>query len=80
MRTIAWVGIALIAGITVAEARGGGGFGGSHSTRGYFKPSTGSYVRPSGATNPNRTQYDNYSTKGNYNPYSGAVGTKVPKY
>ncbi len=69
--------VALIA--TSAFARGGGGgHGGSHSISGYFR-SSGTYVRPSGATNPNRTQFDNYSTKGNVNPYSGAVGTKTPK-
>ena len=42
----------------------------------YFKPSTGSYVMPSYRTSPNKTKLDNYSTKGNYNPYSGKKGTK----
>jgi hypothetical protein len=60
-----------------AYARGGGGHGGSHFTSGYVR-SNGTYVHPSGATNPNRTQFDNYSTKGNVNPYSGVVGTKIP--
>ena len=63
---------------TSAFARGGGGHGGSHATSGYFR-SSGTYVRPSGATNPNRTQFDNYSTKGNVNPYSGAIGTRIPR-
>jgi len=42
----------------------------------YYKPSTGSYVMPSYRTSPNKTKLDNYSTKGNYNPYTGKIGTK----
>lgn len=42
----------------------------------YYKPSTGTYVMPSYRTSPNKTKLDNYSTKGNYNPYSGKKGTK----
>ena len=42
----------------------------------YYKPSTGRYVMPSYRTSPNKTKIDNYSTKGNYNPYSGKKGTK----
>ena len=49
--------------------------GGSHSTKGYVKKD-GSYVAPSGAKNPNNTKADNYSSKGNLNPYSGKDGTK----
>lgn len=43
--------------------------------KGYYKSSTGSYVSPSYRTSPNKYRYDNYSTKGNYNPYSGKKGT-----
>ena len=46
--------------------------------KGYYKPSTGSYVMPSYRTSPNKTKLDNYSTKGNYNPYSGKKGTANP--
>lgn len=79
MRAIALavIGLGLIA--TAADARGRGG-GGSHFRSGYIKPSTGTYVAPSYATNPNRTQFDNYSTKGNVNPYTGAAGTRLPRY
>jgi len=45
---------------------------------GYYKPSTGTYVMPSYKTSPNKTKLDNYSTKGNYNPYTGKTGTKNP--
>ena len=42
----------------------------------YFKPSTSSYVNSYYKTSPNKTKLDNYSTKGNYNPYTGKAGTK----
>jgi len=44
----------------------------------YYKPSTGTYVMPSYRTSPNKTKLDNYSAKGNYNPYSGKSGTVSP--
>ena len=53
----------------------GSGLGGSHSISGYTK-SNGTYVAPSHATNPNGTKADNWSTKGNVNPYTGKPGTK----
>jgi len=53
----------------------GSSSGGSHSTSGYIK-GNGTYVAPSHATNPNSTKADNWSTKGNVNPYTGKAGTK----
>ena len=44
--------------------------------KGYYKPSTGRYIAPHYKTTPNRTKIDNFSTKGNYNPYTGKKGTK----
>jgi hypothetical protein len=44
---------------------------------GYTK-SNGTYVAPYHRTAPNSTKNDNYSTKGNYNPYTGKWGTKNP--
>ena len=44
----------------------------------YYKPSTGSYVAPHYKTSPNKTKLDNYSTKGNYNPYTGKKGYTSP--
>jgi opacity protein-like surface antigen len=44
--------------------------------KGYYKPSTGTYVSPSYRTSPNKVKFDNYSSKGNYNPYSGKKGYK----
>lgn len=45
--------------------------------RGYYR-SNGTYVQPYYKTSPNRSLFDNYSTKGNYNPYTGKAGTKSP--
>lgn len=61
-----------------AHAKGkGGSSGGSHSKSGYVTKN-GTYVAPSRATNPNGTKLDNWSTKGNVNPYTGKEGTKDP--
>lgn len=45
------------------------------SVRGYYK-SNGTYVQPYQRTAPNNTVNDNYSTRGNTNPYTGEEGTK----
>jgi len=46
-----------------------------HSVRGSVHRN-GTYVPPHRATNPNATKRDNYSSKGNVNPYTGKEGTK----
>ena len=51
----------------------------SHPTQGYTNRN-GTYVRPHYQTNPNGTQYDNFNTRGNYNPYTGRTGTRTPKW
>jgi hypothetical protein len=43
--------------------------------QGYTR-SNGTYVQGYYRTAPNSTTLDNYSTKGNYNPYTGSYGTK----
>ena len=81
---------ALLFASNVAYARGRGG-GGSHRSssrssssstksgsvhvKGYTTKS-GKYVQPHYRSAPNKTQKDNYSTKGNVNPYTGKKGTK----
>jgi hypothetical protein len=88
MKTITRIvcGVALLIGTAIsdAEARGGGhgySFGSSHSssgehyTSGYYR-SNGTYVSGYHATNPNSTRNDNFSTRGNINPYTGEWGTK----
>jgi hypothetical protein len=49
----------------------------SHSVRGYTRKD-GTYVPPHRATNPNGTRLDNWSTRGNVNPYTGKAGTRDP--
>lgn len=58
-----------------AAAKSGGNSGGSHSVRGHTTKN-GTYVAPSHATDPNSSRADNYSKKGNTNPYTGKSGTK----
>jgi hypothetical protein len=52
--------------------------GTSNSVRGYTKKD-GTYVAPHQRTNPNGTQRDNWSSKPNYNPYTGKEGKKEPQ-
>lgn len=35
----------------------------------------GTYVNSYHRTSPNRYKFDNYSSRGNYNPYTGRTGT-----
>jgi hypothetical protein len=42
---------------------------------GYYR-SSGTYVQPYYRSSPNSTRLDNYSTYGNYNPYTGKKGTR----
>ena len=50
---------------------------GSHYVEGYYRQN-GTFVPGHYATNPNGNPYDNWSTKGNYNPYTGQPGTVNP--
>jgi hypothetical protein len=43
--------------------------------RGYYRKD-GTYVQPHYRSNPDGNPYNNWSTKGNINPYTGKVGTK----
>lgn len=45
--------------------------------RGYTR-SNGTYVQPYMRSTPDSNPYNNYSTQGNVNPYTGAVGTHRP--
>ena len=40
----------------------------------------GTYVEPHYRSSPNNSKFDNYSTKGNVNPYNGNEGTVDPYY
>jgi hypothetical protein len=47
------------------------------TTKGYTKKN-GTYVAPSHKTSPDKSKANNYSTKGNVNPYTGKKGTVDP--
>lgn len=55
-----------------------GAFAASHSVKAHVTRS-GTFVAATRATNPNRSKLDNYSTKGNVNPFNGRRGTRAPK-
>jgi hypothetical protein len=67
-----------------ALARDGHSGGYSHSSRSYsgvhtvrsYTRTDGTFVHSYHATNPNHTRNDNFSTRGNVNPYTGKAGTK----
>ncbi len=42
----------------------------------YYKPSTGKFIDSHYKTSPNKIKIDNYSSKGNYNPFTGKKGYK----
>lgn len=50
----------------------------SEHVRGHMKKD-GKYIAPHNRTNANKTQRDNWSSKGNTNPYTGKSGHKTPK-
>ncbi|MEI8396673.1 MAG: hypothetical protein WCF85_18220 [Rhodospirillaceae bacterium] len=50
---------------------------GEHAVGGYTRQN-GTYVEPHMQTNPNNSALDNWSTKGNSNPYTGQPGTHNP--
>ena len=58
---------ALFAVTAVTEA-------GSTSVKGYVR-SDGTFVQPHMRSTPNSTRFDNYSTQGNSNPYTGKTGS-----
>ncbi len=61
------LGIMLMASAAIADVY----------VRGYYK-SDGTYVQPHYRSSPNSTTLDNWSTKGNINPYTGKLGTRNP--
>jgi hypothetical protein len=89
-KSLAFAAAISLAAVGVGHAKGGG-HGGSHAAKSASEKSTAttgdhvvhSYVKKDGtvvqsyhATNPNGTRNDNYSTRGNVNPYTGEPGSK----
>lgn len=50
---------------------------GAVKVKGYYRKN-GTYVAPHYRSKPNSTKADNYSTKGNTNPFTGMPGTVDP--
>jgi len=72
MKLTKFVGIALAIAATIpAFAQG------SHSVRGYTRKD-GTYVAPHMQTNPDSSRTNNWSSRGNVNPYTGKIGTVDP--
>jgi len=69
----------LLALATVASAQGYGYGSNPRSVPvdGYMRG--GTYVEPYQRTYPNRTDHDNYGSRGNYNPYTGQSGNRIPR-
>lgn len=55
----------------------GAAYAGDVYVHGYTR-SDGTYVQPYYRTAPDSNPYNNYSTQGNVNPYTGQPGTKSP--
>ena len=62
-----------------AQPNGFGMTGNDQQVNGYSR-SNGTYVEPYHRTAPDSNPYNNYSTQGNVNPYTGEVGHKNPGY
>ena len=80
--------LSLVTFVQPVCARGGGHSYSSHSSsshssrspvsvRGYTNHS-GTYVAPYHRSAPDHSKLNNWSTRGNVNPYTGKVGTKDP--
>jgi hypothetical protein len=54
-------------------------YGSDQQTSGYTR-SNGTVVQGYHHTAPDSNPYNNYSSQGNVNPYTGAVGHKAPRY
>ena len=75
MRSVA----ALVAALGAALLLSSAAFAAKTTTvKGYVKKD-GTYVAPHHRTAPNKTERDNYNTKGNTNPYTGKDGTREAK-
>jgi hypothetical protein len=69
-KTIVAAGLILLLAATQSSAS-------SHHVRGHISRK-GNYVAPHHQTNPDHSKLNNWSTKGNVNPYTGKKGTVDP--
>jgi hypothetical protein len=66
-----------IAGVLCLTLAGLGSAHAQVAVGGYYR-NNGTYVEPHHRSAPNSSAYDNYSTKGNVNPYTGKAGSESP--
>jgi hypothetical protein len=75
--------LAVLFCLAFASIAGAQGYGyGSNPNNHFVNPymtDRGTFVPGHYQTNPNRTDLDNYGTRGNYNLYTGAVGNRSPR-
>jgi len=64
-----------VVAVVIATLCGTANAGGPVYVRGHLTKN-GTYVAPHYRSSPNKSSFDNYSTKGNYNPYTGKSGTQ----
>jgi hypothetical protein len=77
MRTIRNILAVAFATMTVAVSMAQ--FGDPVYVNGYYRRD-GTYVRPHYRTRPDGNFWNNWSSYGNINPYTGAVGYRLPSY
>ena len=68
--------LTLIAAIAISAATAFGQ--GYHYNNGYIDHN-GVFHPGHYKTNPNNNPWDNWSTRGNYNPFTGQPGTRIPQ-
>ena len=77
MKIVATAALLMMAMSLPSLAQGYGANPNDHEVSGYTN-SHGTYVEPHYQTNPNGSTYDNYETRGNLNPHTGAYGSRSP--
>ena len=76
MRIVATITLLCLSGLPCL-AQGYGSNPNDHEVSGYTN-SHDTYVEPHYQTNPDSSRSDNYGTSGNYNPHTGAYGSRSP--
>lgn len=82
MRKIVVLMLLILGSVSGAYAYDFGYGTGSNPGNHYVNPyvtNYGTYMPGHYQTNPNRTDLDNYGTRGNFNPNTGSFGTRSPR-
>ena len=66
---LSFLGLVLVSTVSLADTY----------VNGYYR-ADGTYVQPYVRSDSNSTNWDNYSTQGNSNPYTGSEGTRARDY